>query len=173
MVPGSRDALASEVVQIRKPSSSNSRLPPILNIPPAEDPLLHFLTSLIQNHGNRAKASRITARMLLRIYAFTRAPPLPIVRQAVAAASPAVKCLNHRHGAKNVHKPVALGEKQRTRLALQWIIQASDGKAGQTLDERLAREIIAVMQGNSKALKAKDDAHRFAMVNRGNSQFRR
>ncbi|KAF9653719.1 ribosomal protein S7 [Thelephora ganbajun] len=149
-------------------SSSKSKLPPMLNIPPAEDPLLHYLTSSIMKHGRRAKAARITSRTLLHLHSFTRGEPLPLLREAILAASPAVKCLTHRHGAKNVHKPVALGEKQRTRFAVQWILEASDSKPGKTLEERLAREVIAVLEGNSKALAKKMELHRLAMVNRGN-----
>ena len=147
-------------------STSKSKLPPMLNIPPAEDPLLHYLTSSIMKHGRRSKAARITSRTLLHLHSFTRSEPLPLLREAILAASPAVKCLTHRHGAKNVHKPVALGEKQKTRFAVQWILEASDSKPGKTLEERLAREIIAVLEGNSKALAKKMELHRLAMVNR-------
>jgi len=140
----------------------------MLNIPPAEDPLLHYLTSSIMKHGRRSKAARTTSRTLLHLHSFTRSEPLPLLREAILAASPAVKCLTHRHGAKNVHKPVALGEKQKTRFAVQWILEASDSKPGKTLEERLAREIIAVLEGNSKALAKKMELHRLAMVNRGN-----
>jgi len=147
-------------------STSKSKLPPVLNIPPAEDPLLHYLTSSIMKHGRRSKAARVTSRTLLHLHSFTRNEPLPLLREAILAASPAVKCLTHRHGAKNVHKPIALGEKQRTRFAVQWILEASDSKPGKTLEERLAREVIAVLEGNSKALAKKMELHRVAMVNR-------
>ena len=147
-------------------STSKSKLPPVLNIPPAEDPLLHYLTSSIMKHGRRSKAARITSRTLLHLHSFTRSEPLPLLREAILTASPAVKCLIHRHGAKNVHKPIALGEKQRTRFAVQWILEASDTKPGKTLEERLAREVIAVLEGNSKALAKKMELHRVAMVNR-------
>jgi small subunit ribosomal protein S7 len=164
--PGAPDASGSNPVQPRRPSPSDSKFPPILNIPPAEDPLLRYLTSIIQTHGHRVKAARITSRTLLHIHAFTRAPPLRIIREAVAAAAPAVKCLAHRRGTKTVYKPIALGEKQRVRFALQWILKASDSKAGQTLEERLAREFIAVIQGKSTAITRKEEVHQFAMVNR-------
>jgi hypothetical protein len=71
-----------------------------------------------------------------------------------------------RQGSKSVAKPVALGEKQRVRFAVQWILEASEGKMGKTVEERLAREIVAVVQGTSQALKKKEETHRFAMVNR-------
>ena len=153
-------------------STSKANLPPMLNIPPAEDPLLNYLTSSIMKHGRRSKAARITSRTLLHLHSFTRSEPLPLLREAIFAASPAVKCLSHRYGSKNVYKPIALGEKHRARYAVKWILEASDSKPGKTLEERLAREVIAVLEGNSKALAKKAELHRVAMVNRYVSKLR-
>jgi small subunit ribosomal protein S7 len=138
----------------------------VLNIPPAEDPVLAYFASALLQNGHRARASRIVARTLMYLHGYTRAPPLPILREAVLAAAPAVKTTSRRVGAKTNFKPTALGEKQRTRYAVQWILKASESKQGQTVEERLAREIIAVLQGNSEALKKKEEVHKFAMVNR-------
>ena len=49
---------------------------------------------------------------------------------------------------------------------MRWILEASDSKPGKTLEERLAREVIAILEGNSKALAKKMELHRVAMVNR-------
>ncbi|KAG2755815.1 ribosomal protein S7 [Suillus brevipes Sb2] len=102
-------------------------------IPPASDPLLHFLASSLLNHGKRARAERIVSRTLLYIQPLTRAPPLPILRHALITASPAIN------------------------------------KSGKTVEERLAREIIAAVNGDSKTIADKELAHRQAMVNRGNA----
>jgi small subunit ribosomal protein S7 len=166
LMPGAEAVFTPVIEPAPVRPTTKSNLTPILNIPPAEDPLLAYLTALLTKSGHRARAARIVSRTLLHIHTFTRAPPLPILRKAVIIASPAVKCLSHRHGAKNVAKPVPLGEKQRTRFALRWIIKASDSKSGQTMEERLAREFIAVIDGSSNALKEKGELHKHAMVNR-------
>lgn len=140
--------------------------PALIDVPPAQDPLLHYLTSKLLTHGHRARATKITSEILLHLHAFTRAPPLPILREAILRASPAVRTLNHKRGGKVVSKPVALGEKQRTKYAVDWILDFSKDKTGRSVAERVAREIIAVVQGTSKALDAKDKMHKFAMVNR-------
>ncbi|KAF8638902.1 hypothetical protein AX17_001953 [Amanita inopinata Kibby_2008] len=139
-----------------------------VEIPPAEDPLLHYLTSNIMRNGRRAKASRVTSNTLLYIHTLTRAPPLPIFRKAIELVSPAVRMVNNKTGAKSIPTPLPLSEKQRTRYAIQWILQASNAKPGRTLEERLARELIAVVKGQSSALEEKMRLHRTAMVNRGN-----
>ena len=138
----------------------------MLDIPPAEDPLLQFMANTIMRHGKRKRASRIVSRMLLWVHSLTRAPPLDIVRQAVLLAAPAVRSMSHTQGGKIIPRPVALSEKQRTRYAVKWILKASENRPGQTLEERLAREIIATLQGNSSVLAEKERVHTFAMVNR-------
>jgi hypothetical protein len=72
----------------------------------------------------------------------------------------------HRHSTKNIPKPVALGERQRMKFAVRWILDASYKKMGKKIEERLAREMVAVVQGDSEALKKKEEVHKFAMVNR-------
>ncbi|PCH44817.1 mitochondrial ribosomal protein S5/S7 [Wolfiporia cocos MD-104 SS10] len=155
----------------------NTGPPSEINIPPAEDPLLAYLTAIIQRHGYRQKAARTTTRVLLHIHTLTRAPPLPILRHAVQSVAPAIRNISNKHAGKTVVYPVPLSEKQRTRIALTWILQASENKSGHRLEERLAREIIAVCQGAGKerpdewsvAYKKKEEVHKYAMMNRGNA----
>jgi small subunit ribosomal protein S7 len=118
------------------------------------------------NNGQRARASRQASRVLLHLHAFTRAPALPILRDAIYAAAPAVRTIGTRRGAKQIYRPVALGEKQRAWYALTWIMEASVNRNGQTVEERIARELIAILQGESPVLKKKEEVHKFAMVNR-------
>ncbi|CCM01191.1 uncharacterized protein FIBRA_03239 [Fibroporia radiculosa] len=160
------------------PRLHNSNAPPVINIPPPEDPLLSYFTSCIQKHGNRQKAAGITSRMLLHIHTMTRAQPLPIVRKAIENVAPAVRCISNKHAGKTVVYPVALSEKQRTRYAIQWILKASESKPGMKLEERLAKEIIAAVQSareersdrRSAAFLKKEEVHKYAMMNRGNAQ---
>lgn len=156
---------ASQVAAILK-----NEQPPLMLIPPEEDPLLHYLTSAITKHGERKKAARIVANTLLHIHTLTRAPPLPVVRRAVDAAAPACRVVTLIHGAKRLFKPVALGEKQRTRFAVQWILDSSDKRPEHKLEERLAREMIDIIQctdpKENDALKKKLEVHVLAMRNR-------
>ena len=140
--------------------------PGYLIIPPAQDPLLHYLTSKLTHHGRRTKAAVRVSRVLMHIHGYTRAQPLPILRQAIFAASPGVRVAMHKRGAKNVAIPMPLSEKQRSRFGVEWILDASQKKAGKSLEMRLAKEIVAVVQGNSEALRKKEEVHRFAMLNR-------
>src|ERR1700691_4584008 len=124
--------------------------PSFMIIPPAQDPLLHYLTSKITHSGKRTKAAGRVSRILMHIHGYTRAEPLQILREAVFAASPAVRVAMHKKGAKNIATPMPLSEKQRTRFGVEWILQASEKKAGKSLEIRLAKEMVAVVQGTSE-----------------------
>ncbi|KIK43012.1 hypothetical protein CY34DRAFT_82530, partial [Suillus luteus UH-Slu-Lm8-n1] len=125
--------------------------------------LLHFLAS---NHGKRARAESIVSRTLLYNHALTRAPPLSILCHALITASPAVKCISQKRLGKNVIRPAVLTEKQRIRVGISALLAASKNKSGKRMEERLAREIIAVVNRDSKAIADKELANKQAMVNK-------
>ncbi|KAG1828649.1 hypothetical protein EV424DRAFT_1384626 [Suillus variegatus] len=60
---------------------------------------------------------------------------------------------------KNAVRPAALTQKQRIRAGIHTV-----------LTKRLAREIIAIVNGDSKAISDKELAHKQARVNRGKSE---
>ncbi|KAH7885616.1 ribosomal protein S7 domain-containing protein [Phlebopus sp. FC_14] len=151
-----------------KPTKPSTSADTNMFIPPANDPLLGHLTSALQKRGHRARAARLVSRMLLHIHAYTRAPPMPIVREAVLMVSPAVKCAAHKHATKIIQTPYALTEKQRIHAGVKALLTASESKPGKTVDVRLAREMIAILQGQSAAIDEKVRIHKLAMVNKGN-----
>lgn len=161
--------IASETLELEPfpttPAYNNTSKPLIL-IPPAQDPLLTYISNTIMRDGKRTQADRTVTKMLTLIHTMTRAPPLPIVREAVLSASPLVKCISQRRSVKVTQKPIALSERHRTAYGVKWILWASAARPEPTLEGRLAREIVAVLQGDSRALSKKAEVHRQAMINR-------
>lgn len=155
------------------PSSSPDVVLARMFVPPANDPLLDYLASALQKHGRRSSATRLVSRTLLHVHTSTRAPPLPIVREAILAVSPAIKSGSHRYGTKTLQIPYALTEKQRVHAGVRALLVASASRPGKTVDIRLARELIGVLQGDSKALVEKERLHKLGMVNRGNLGLKR
>ncbi|KAG1822517.1 ribosomal protein S7 domain-containing protein, partial [Suillus subaureus] len=129
-------------------------------------PFSSFLASSLLNHGKRARAVRIVSRTLLYTHALARVPPLPILRHALNTASPAVKCISQKRSGRDVVRPAAFTEKQNMRAGAHAVLAASKNNSGKTVEERLAREIIAIVNGDNKAIADKELAHKQAMVNR-------
>lgn len=135
-------------------------------IPPADDPLLHYLASHIMQHGERHKASRVVTNMLAQIHRLTEAPPLPILRHAIFLASPSVRIKSHKKSAKSVMVPMPLSDRQRTFFAVQWLLNASKSRNERKLEDRLAKEVIRIIEGESDVLKKKTEVHKLAVANR-------
>ena len=174
--------------QVGSPTPAQSA-PPSLDdmhhhLPPDKHPILQLITTYIMSKkvrnkpkdinepynkpfsGKYARAAKLTSQMLLFIQSSTRCPPMPIVQQAILDASPAVKCLRQKRGAKVLVKPAAMNERQRIGKGIQWILEACRYRPGVTFPERLAQEILGVLSGKSDALKKKLAQHEFATVNR-------
>ncbi|CAE6427073.1 unnamed protein product [Rhizoctonia solani] len=147
-------------------------LPTGTQLPPIADPLLDFTAALIQKHGERTKAARTVARALEHIHVLTGgAPPLPIYREAIRLASPSVKVVTQKKRAKNLPTPRPLTERQRTRAGILAILKASDRRPEKHIWERIGRECINVLRGESDAIKKLEEVHKFAMANRANASL--
>lgn len=97
---------------------------------------------------------------------------MDIVREAVFAAAPSIRIKNNKRAATVVPVPMVMNEKARVRGAVKWILQEVEvgrkgGRKGpMRVEERLAREVIKIVQGQSEVLKKKETLHKHAMVNR-------
>lgn len=141
-------------------------------LPPREDPLLHFLVNMVMRDGKKSTAERWVADMLSYMSKLTSSNPLPLVYEAVELAKPLLRMQSRKQGGKIVHTPIPLNDRQSTRRALAWIIQASDRRADRHIHRRLAVEFLAVLEGNSSALSRRDEVHKIGMNNRGNASVR-
>ena len=141
-------------------------------LPPKADATLEFLTNLLMKDGKKAQAQRFTTRTLSIIAAVTNSNPLPLVHDAIARTAPLVKMQSKKQGGKTLQVPVVLTQRQSTRKALTWIIEASKKRPDRELERRLAAEFLAVVEGTSNAIVKKEEQHRIATVNRANAAVR-
>ncbi|KAB5589299.1 Ribosomal protein S5/S7 [Ceratobasidium theobromae] len=150
-----------------------SPLPVGTQLPPIADPLLDFTAALIQKHGERTKAARTVSLILEHIHILTGgALPLPIFREAVRLVSPSVEVVVQKRRAKNLLTPRPLTERKRTRGGILAILKASDKRPEKRIYERVARECINVLRGESDAIKKLEEVHRSAVANRANASIR-
>ncbi|EJU05146.1 ribosomal protein S7, partial [Dacryopinax primogenitus] len=90
------------------------------------DPVLGLLTNLVMRHGLLHRARKTVAECLLYIQSQTHSDPLPFVKEAIRRASPSVRVVSHKRGAKIIRVPLPLSERQRTRTGIMWILEAAE-----------------------------------------------
>lgn len=137
-------------------------------LPPKSDELLESFVGYLQRDGKKAQATSHVLKMLSHLSAALNSDPLPALRHAVELAAPLVKMQSHTVGVKTTMVPVALNARQQRRKGIMAIITASGKRNDREIDRRLAREVVAVLEGTSETLKRKDEVHRDAVRNRAN-----
>ncbi|KAG0240688.1 hypothetical protein BGW41_006771 [Actinomortierella wolfii] len=139
-----------------------------------ENPILSQLVNTIMKDGKKARAQRFVADALLEIRARTQSDPYEIVLDAIAQASPILKLTAIKKGSKVLQVPTPMTERQRRRKAIVWILEASDSRkrSEKYFGDRLASEMLAVVNGNSGALRKKEALHKMALANRANASLK-
>jgi ribosomal protein S7 len=69
-------------------------------------------------------------------------------------------------GCEGVSKAKALTERQRIGKGIEWILETCRYRPGIAFPERLAQEILGVLEDDSQALRKKKEQHELATINR-------
>lgn len=165
---GTPASQASPFAQVEVVQQANMRGYAPRMLAPEEDPVLELFTNLIMKHGKKAEAQKHVMNILALIQRATNAPPVPQLKKAIELSSPTLTVLSMRKRAKTVQTPRALNERQRTRQGIVWLLKASERGRGSKAkrDDRVAREVLAVLEGTSDVFKRVEEVHKLAMMNR-------
>jgi small subunit ribosomal protein S7 len=98
--------------------------------------------------------------------------PLTAFEQALENAKPALEVKSRRIGGATYQVPIEIPADRRTSLAMQWIIKYSREKAGRSMEEALASELMDCYNNQGMTIKKKDDTHRMAEANRAFAHYK-
>ncbi|WWC97030.1 hypothetical protein V866_003907 [Kwoniella sp. B9012] len=159
---------------IASESQTAARGHDVHSIPPKADPTIDLFTNCLMKDGKKDEAQKMVSRILTMLNQSTNLPPQPLLKQAIISSSPSIKILSMRKSAKTVLTPRALTERQRTRQGIAWLLKASEKgrKGGVSRDQRIAREILGVLEGQSDVFKWLEERHKIAYLNRSNMTAR-
>lgn len=142
------------------------------SLPLRVDPIIERFVNILMKDGKKQRASRQVHKMLELLSQMTKTNPVVALSRAVRLASPLTRMQSQRQGARTVHVPIALNERQGQRRAIRGIINASEKRNDRDLSARLTLEVCAVLDGSSSVLAKKDEAHKIATMNRSNLSTR-
>ena len=102
--------------------------------------------------------------------------PVTYLNLAVDSVAPLVKVRQQRGvlgGGQSLQIPVPLPSKQRRRTAITWILNAADKRKEVRLADRVARELVNVVEGKSAAWTRREAVHKLGIAARSNVRFNR
>jgi small subunit ribosomal protein S7 len=137
----------------------------------ASDLVQKFVNSMMWD-GKRSTAQRIFYTAMEQIAQKTNDDALKIFKKAVENCKPVLEVKTRRVGGANYQVPVEVNPFRRQSLAIRWLILYARARAGKTMVDKLAEELMDAANSRGGAIKKKEDVHRMAEANKAFAHYR-
>ena len=98
--------------------------------------------------------------------------PLDIWKKALENITPAVEVKSRRVGGATFQVPTEIRPERKVSISMKNLILFAKKRAGHSMSEKLAAEILAAYNEEGGAVKKKEDTHRMAEANKAFAHFR-
>ena len=129
--------------------------------------LTKFMNNLMID-GKKSVAERIVYNAMNRVEDKIKRAPIEVFHEALDNIKPSVEVRSRRVGGATYQVPVEV----REALAIRWLIKASRARNENTMEERLAGELMDAVQSRGTAVKKREDTHKMADANKAFSHYR-
>jgi len=126
----------------------------------------------IMTDGKKSTAERILYGSFAVIESKTRNDPLAMFRRALENVRPRVEVKSRRVGGATYQVPIEVRPERAMSLAMRWLKGYAQARAGKSMREKLADEIIDAANERGEAVKKREDTHRMAEANKAFSHYR-
>ena len=133
--------------------------------------LTKFMNNLMYD-GKKSVAEGIVYGALDRLEQRSRRDPIEGFHEALDNIKPSVEVRSRRVGGATYQVPVEVRPERREALAIRWLITASRNRNENTMEERLANELLDALNNRGTAVKKREDTHKMAEANRAFSHYR-
>jgi small subunit ribosomal protein S7 len=130
-----------------------------------------FINSMMWD-GKRSTAQSIFYGAMEQIGQKTSDDPMKTFKKAVDNLKPRVEVKTRRVGGANYQVPVEVTPFRQQSLAIRWLILYARSRAGKTMRDKLAEELMDAASGKGGAFKKKEDVHRMADANKAFAHYR-
>jgi len=141
------------------------------------DPMYHDQTitkfmNCVMSHGRKSTAEKIVYGAFEVVHDRTREDPVLVFHKAIENVRPMVEVKSRRVGGSTYQVPVEVRAERQTALAMRWLIAHARKRAGKSMREKLANELIEASHNRGGAIKKKEDVHRMAEANKAFAHYR-
>lgn len=137
-----------------------------------DDILVGRFINSVMKEGLKQKAESIVYGAFDIIKEKLNAEPVEIFKKAIHNVEPSLEVKSRRVGGSNYQVPTEVRPERRKALAIKWILTYTRDKAGKSMAEKLAAELMSAANNEGSAVKKKEDVHRMAEANKAFAHFR-
>jgi len=140
--------------------------------PKYADRMVGRFTNVIMRDGKKSLAERIVYGAFNVIESKTRNDPQAMFRRALDNIRPRVEVKSRRVGGATYQVPIEVRPERANSLAMRWLADYARARAGKSMREKLADEIIDAANERGESVKKREDTHRMAEANKAFSHYR-
>ena len=133
--------------------------------------LTKFMNNLMID-GKKAVAERIVYNAFDRVEDKLKKAPVEVFHEALDNIKPNLEVRSRRVGGATYQVPVDVRPERREALAIRWMISAAKNRNENTMEERLAGELLDAVNNRGAAVKKREDTHKMAEANKAFSHYR-
>jgi small subunit ribosomal protein S7 len=126
----------------------------------------------VMRRGKKSTATTIVYDAFDLIKERSSKDPLEIFEQALRNVGPQIEVKPRRVGGATYQVPVEVEPDRRDSLAVRWSLTASRTRAGKSMIERLAGELLDASNNTGTAVKKREEVHKMAEANRAFAHYR-
>ncbi len=134
--------------------------------------LIFKFINAIMKKGKRSLAETIVYGAMEQVKQKAKEDPLKMFEKAVENVRPLLETKSRRVGGATYQVPVEVPLNRSTSLAVRWILRYSRERAGKSMMDRLAAEIMDAVNNRGGAIKKREDTHKMAEANRAFAHYR-
>jgi small subunit ribosomal protein S7 len=130
------------------------------------------LIARLLRRGKKSTAATIMYDALEIIQNKTGKHPVEVLDQALKNVGPIMEVRPRRVGGATYQVPMEVPTYRRMTLAMRWILDASNSRAGKSFAEKLSGELLDAYNSQGAAVRKREETHKMAEANRAFSHYR-
>ena len=136
------------------------------------DQVITRFMNQVMYQGKKSVAEQIVYGALENVEKKAKRPAAEVFHEALDNVAPSVEVRSRRVGGATYQVPVEVRPERRQALAIRWLIEYARARSENTMQERLAAEMLDASHGRGSAVKKREYTHRMAEANRAFSHYR-
>lgn len=142
-------------------------------VPEESNPLYEKFINYIMERGKKTVARRIFKDAMRIVTEKTKKDPAAVFNKAIDNVKPQKEVKPKRIGGAVYQIPREVNANRQITLAFRWILDAARSEKSAPMHKRLANEIMQAAEGQGKAIKKREDAHKMAAANKAFAHYAR
>jgi len=122
--------------------------------------------------GKKSTAENILYRAMDIVAQKSGKNPLEVFEVAVKNVMPLMEVKSRRVGGSTYQIPIEVEKDRSLAMALKWIKESAEERAGKSMVEKLSAEVMDSFSGTGGSMKKKEDLHKTAEANKAFAHFR-